>query len=282
VTSDLHQLTGAYAADALDDELERRSFESHLGSCEACREEVRTLRETAAALSAGVARTPPEGLRLRVMGEIARTAQEPPSRDDRQPGHLDVDAGLDDSSGVPRDGVARRGAGRHGARPEASGSAAVRLMRRPAVAAAAVLLLGGGLAGAGWYQADQARRTLVQADADRRQLEQLLAIVSDPDARRVSATVAGGGTATVVRAGSRAVVLTAGLPALPSGRAYELWLVRPAAVLPAGLGPQGSAGAARWNRVLDGLAEGDSVAISVEPAGGSTQPTTTPIVVMKT
>jgi anti-sigma-K factor RskA len=312
VTSDLHQLTGAYAADALDDELERRSFENHLVTCETCREEVRTLRETAAALSAAVAHTPPVGLRLRVMGQIAQTAQEPPAIDAGDHARLDLDAHLDGTAdtaldeaaprgaerhgaerhgterhgterhGTERHGTERHGAGRHGARPDESRSAAIRLLRRPLAVAAAVLLVGSGLAGAGWYQADQAHQSLVQADADRHQLEQVLSIVSDPDAHRVSSPVTGGGTATVVRAGSRAAVLAAGLPVLPSGRTYQLWLVRPAAVLSAGLGPQGSAGAERWNRALQGLAEGDSVAISVEPAGGSTQPTTTPIAVLKT
>ncbi len=77
MTTDLHQLTGAYVLDSLDD-LERRAFERHLAECEDCRTEVRELSETVAELGAGDALAPPEGLRDSVMAEVSRTVQLPP------------------------------------------------------------------------------------------------------------------------------------------------------------------------------------------------------------
>jgi hypothetical protein len=74
MTTDLHQLTGAYVLDSLDD-LERRAFERHLAECEDCRTEVRELSETVAELGAGDAIAPPEGLRDSVMAEVSRTVQ---------------------------------------------------------------------------------------------------------------------------------------------------------------------------------------------------------------
>ena len=56
--SEVHNLTGAYALDALDD-IERARFEQHLATCEDCRAEVAELRETAALLAETTAVTPP-------------------------------------------------------------------------------------------------------------------------------------------------------------------------------------------------------------------------------
>ncbi len=72
------------------------------------------------------------------------------------------------------------------------------------------------------------------------------------------------------------VVTTTGLPPLPSGKVYELWLMAPGSNRPAGLLPAPSGG--RTAPVLAvGLAAGDRAGVTVEPAGGSAQPTTTPI-----
>ncbi|HSK22591.1 MAG TPA: anti-sigma factor [Egicoccus sp.] len=86
MTADIHTLTGAYAADALDDD-ERRFFERHLDDCEACAREVAELQATTARLGAAVAAPPPPDLRARVLAEIERTRQDGPrSRSDTAPG----------------------------------------------------------------------------------------------------------------------------------------------------------------------------------------------------
>ena len=77
MNGDLHQLTGAYVLDSLDD-LERQAFERHLDSCEACRAEVHELSETVAALGAAEATDPPAHLRSEVLAQVARTPQVAP------------------------------------------------------------------------------------------------------------------------------------------------------------------------------------------------------------
>lgn len=74
MTGDLHQLTGAYVLDSLDD-VERRAFERHMADCDDCRTEVRELSETVAELGLSAATAPPEALRDSVMAEVSRTVQ---------------------------------------------------------------------------------------------------------------------------------------------------------------------------------------------------------------
>jgi anti-sigma-K factor RskA len=68
---DLHDLTAAYALDALDpDEVE--AYERHLSQCAACREQLAELNETATALSFGtVAPAPPPRLRASILDTAA-------------------------------------------------------------------------------------------------------------------------------------------------------------------------------------------------------------------
>ncbi|MEJ7793204.1 MAG: anti-sigma factor [Gaiellaceae bacterium] len=69
---ELHELTAAYALDALDAS-ERGSYEAHLASCEGCREELQGFRKVTGSLAraAGGSR-PPAGLRDRIL-EQARS-----------------------------------------------------------------------------------------------------------------------------------------------------------------------------------------------------------------
>jgi anti-sigma-K factor RskA len=68
---DLHDLTAAYALDALDaDEME--AYERHLGQCEECREQLAELNETAGALAFGaVAPEPPRRMRSVILETAA-------------------------------------------------------------------------------------------------------------------------------------------------------------------------------------------------------------------
>jgi anti-sigma-K factor RskA len=240
-----HLLSGGYAADALDD-AERREFEAHLESCPQCREEARGLRETTAVLAAALATAPPPAMRSRVLDAIATTPQLP-----AQPAGPTV--------------LAEARARKHPDR---------RRRWAPLAAACVVLLAGIGLGAVGAIQLREAHRSQQLAD-------RVLAILGDPRAQRVTAPVSGGGSATLVVADARAAVVTAGLPGLPDDRAYQLWVIRPEQIRSAGLGPGGTAGAGSWARLLDGVRSGDKVAITVEPAGGSGQPTTAPITALQ-
>jgi anti-sigma factor RsiW len=66
-TDALHDLTAAYALDALD-ESERRRYEQHLAHCEQCREQLGSLTEAATALSfVAEGPAPPPHLRARIL-----------------------------------------------------------------------------------------------------------------------------------------------------------------------------------------------------------------------
>ncbi|MEV6644527.1 anti-sigma factor [Amycolatopsis sp. NPDC051371] len=96
------------------------------------------------------------------------------------------------------------------------------------------------------------------------------AVTSAPDATTARAAVAGGGSvsATVSRQLGKVLIAAQALPRLDAGHAYEVWLTGPGAPRSAGLvGPDGT--------VETALPTGtDGVAVTVEPATGSLQPTT--------
>lgn len=105
-------------------------------------------------------------------------------------------------------------------------------------------------------------------------------VMAAADVQQIGRTLPDGATVTVYRSPSlnRAAVITHDLPPLGGHRVYELWLedrtgtMRPAGLLPAGPDAE---------TVLDGAAAAARAAgITVEPAGGSTAPTTTPIAVL--
>ncbi|MDV6261554.1 anti-sigma factor [Rhodococcoides yunnanense] len=98
-------------------------------------------------------------------------------------------------------------------------------------------------------------------------------IVAAPDARRTSADFPGGGSATVAYSLSRNAVVVSldGVPEPPQGRVYQMWFVD---------GSPRSAGVVTEDQltsesgtVVDGLGASTNFAFSLEPAGGSPQPT---------
>lgn len=104
-------------------------------------------------------------------------------------------------------------------------------------------------------------------------------VIAAGDAIRHEVTLPGGGTATVVSSAKvkRAVMIARDLPDPPSGKTYELWLLTPDGTMhPAGL--MGSGGSRTV--VLHGDASrATGAGITVEPAGGSKEPTTDPLAV---
>jgi len=102
-------------------------------------------------------------------------------------------------------------------------------------------------------------------------------VLRDPSAVLVHGEVAGGGTATAVLAADDAVFSASGLPALADGKVYQLWVVSGDEAASAGV-LTADGGTAR--KLADDYSSGDALAMTVEPAGGSQQPTTTPVVVL--
>jgi anti-sigma-K factor RskA len=196
---DVHDLTAAYALDALSPQ-EAEAYEQHLGQCERCREELAGLSEATTALAYGaVAPEPPPRLRASIL-----------------------DAAREERSNVVSLSQ-RRWVG-----------------RGVALVAAAVACVAVGLG----------------------------VSLSEPGPRYVSATV-------VVGSGGKAMLSTSGLDTAPRGKTYEAWVIPPGQQpRPAGLfrgGPDSSL-ALRGNVPRNAV-----VAVTLEPAGGSRAPTTTPI-----
>jgi hypothetical protein len=100
-------------------------------------------------------------------------------------------------------------------------------------------------------------------------------VLTAPDARvRIARTSAGGSVTVVASAALReAVVSTNGMAAPPAGRVYQVWVMSGSAARSAGL-LHGS------TLLAAAVASGDRIGISVEPAGGSRRPTTTPVAVV--
>lgn len=244
---DLHLLTGVYAVDALTgDELEE--FERHLEQCSSCAEEVRGLRETAARLGLATAIAPPPSMREQVLDATKRVRQLPPS------------------------GV-RLITAADGRRPRRR---LVRRLPRPiavtvmaaAIVALAVLQVG-------------TRHQLQQAQTKNQTIASVLA-ASDAQIELSSSTAGGTVTAVVSRHDREAVITAAGMPTPSDARVYQLWVISPAgAPRSLGLLPGSSAGATSPVLAAD-VQPGDQLAVTIEPAGGTTQPTTIPIVEIHT
>jgi anti-sigma-K factor RskA len=237
---DVHTLAGAYVVNALS-EVERRQFERHLTECVDCTEEVDSMREVVAVFAASVAEPPPAHLREQVMATTAVTRRLPPN--------------------VPEQRT--------------------RSVPRWLMPAAAALLIAATVAGVLFgYRATTANADLnhridglEQTEANYVALSELLA---QPDAQLLSKPIPGG-AATVVYSPSKhtAAMLGSNMPAAPSTRAYQGWLVRNEHMTSVGLTTGGNQGGAM---VVRDVTPGDQIAVTVEPATGSIEPTTPAVV----
>ncbi len=244
--TEAHTLAGAYALDAVTG-ADRARFERHLARCQACARELRELREAAARLATAVAAEPPADLVERAVAAAARTRQWPPP-DTRQargwrPAWRTRRAG--GSSRAPAPGGARRG-----------------VSRRIALGVAAAFLAAAAASGAAAVTAEH------HLGADQAREHAIAEVLNAPDAVMLTARITGGGTATVVMSHrDHALVFTAaGLPALPAGSCYELWLMGPAGDRPAGVLPAPDHGMT-GPVIATGLTTGDSVGLTVAPVG---------------
>jgi anti-sigma-K factor RskA len=113
---------------------------------------------------------------------------------------------------------------------------------------------------------------------------EIAGLLSAPDALVASAATSAGGTATVVASWRAAAMVftSVGLPVLPPTSVYELWFIGAGGARPAGLVPAAPPGTGPGTPpvLAAGLSGGDAVGVTVEPAGGSAAPTTSPIVVL--
>jgi hypothetical protein len=238
--SELHTVSGVFALDAVEG-AEKERFSRHARRCQSCEAEVRGMRTAAARLAMATARQPPARMREHVMAAVDRTRQVPPVTGER-PG-----------------------------RPDRGRSWRLRLA---AVGAAA-----GGAAAAVFGITDAV--TQHRLDAAQARSHALASVLAAPDAHLVTGVSDTGGTVTAIASRQRGemVVSTSGLPSLPAARVYQVWLMGPPSIRSAGLLPSPQAG--RTEPVLaSGVQPADRVGITVEPAGGTSRPTTAPIITM--
>ncbi|MDT0485395.1 MULTISPECIES: anti-sigma factor [Streptomyces] len=238
LTDDPHLDVGAYVLHALP-AAEEAAFENHLASCLPCRLEAEQLSKAAVGLGAAETSAPSADLRRRVLDQIATVRQ------------------------VPPDAFASRSRRRR--------QGGVKLALAASVAAALAL---GGVA---WWQSSEAETAREQSVQDRAEYQQLADVLTAPDATISTKELARGGTASVVvsRAQGRSAFFGSGLPPLTDDRVYQLWYTESGQFRPAGLL---STESGREARVLDGpLGGATGVCVTVEPAGGSRQPTTHPL-----
>ncbi|WP_201452599.1 anti-sigma factor [Streptomyces sp. HM190] len=244
-TADLHRLTGAYALHALSGD-ELVAFERHMAGCEPCAQEAAELSATAARLGLAVTVPPPDAMRARVLHRVSSVRQETP------------------------DGLTAVRTARAAVR--------ARLLSRWTLAAclAAAATLGGTTV----WQHQRAEDALRQARSAQSGTEAIAAVLASPDARTRTAALGGGATGTVVvsREQDKAVFLVSGMARPAAGKVYQLWFDDRGTMRSAGLMDSGRTEQAV---LLRGAVDGASgMGVTVEPAGGSREPTSPPVAVL--
>lgn len=264
---DAHSLVAAYAVDALE-ESERSDVEGHLDECDVCQEDLRGYRETLAALGDATAEPPPARLREAVMAQVRRTPQlPPPSSTDP-----DVDSAQAVRQVAPQ--VAAADADDPAPAPARGGSSGRALF---ALAASAVTAVAIGSVVWGATSADR----LADVQAQQSAVEQVLA-ADDVVSSAGNPTLPDGvqGDSVVIWSSASqdaALLLPAGLPDAPDGRTWQAWTVTADQTTSAGVFEVAGGRAV----ALDGGVTGvDAIAVSLEPEGGSTAPTSDPVVVV--
>ncbi len=236
-----HDLAAVYALDAVDTD-ERQVFDGHLADCPDCQAEVDAIRDTLVILAP--AAPPPPALRQAVLAAVA--AEPKPGLVQPLP-----------SPQPPRSRAEIRSIRERPRR---------RRRRFLAGLAAAAVVAGVVLTWRPWSTQTPPTPTAVTE------------VLEAPDAQHYPGPAAGPVTASVVRSAAegRSVLVPDRLPDPGPGKTYQMWYVPPqgnpvSAGLLAGTAPA----------LLEGSGQdAAAVALSVEPTGGSPQPTTTPVLVI--
>jgi anti-sigma-K factor RskA len=222
---------------------ERAAFERHLADCAACEQESLEFAAATARLALAATVPPAPALRARVPHRVTTVRQVPPGGGARERTRRLVPRGR---------GLARW-------------------------ALTACLAVAAGLGGTAVWQYERAQDAGDRAARAERQAGELAGVLAAPDAASRTVRLAGGASGTLVVSDrqDRAVFLASGMAEPPRGKVYQLWFDDHGTMRPAGLMDPGRSGqAVLMTGAVDDAA---GVGITVEPAGGSEQPTTTPI-----
>lgn len=239
--NDPHLLMGAYALDALDP-AEHLAFERHLDSCTVCATEAEEFRETAARLAAAATVRPRGEFRHEVLTRIEMTRQVP-------------------------------GPGLRTAIPALTGRPTRAARWALAACVASALALGGASV---WQNH---RADAEQARAEHR-LSLVTALLAAPDIQAQSLPLTGDATARLVVSHrvDRALFTAETVPSPGTGHVFELWFNDAGVMRPAGIVAPSKTPVAF---VLDGgVGAASGLGVTVEPAGGSAHPTSTPVALL--
>lgn len=238
-----------YALDAVSEE-ERHTIEVYISGTDPdernrFEQRVRTARETITRAYAVADVEPPAGLFDRIMDRLpaapvtdARTSAAP------------VSAGLPPSA--PGDEL-----GRHREAKERRTSPIAKWL---VGAAAAIVIAVGGVTVAQNFQEASLEQEVLQAS----------------DVQRENIRIPAGGTADLAlsRSEDAAVVTLSGVPAPPDGKVYQMWRVPSDGSAPLSIGTMtGEDVAGTKVTTVEGIESFRGLAITVEPAGGSEEPT---------
>jgi anti-sigma-K factor RskA len=237
-------LKDAYVLGALPEE-EREEFERYLLAHPDLQKEMEELSTVAGLLALSVPeQEPPPELRRKIMATVEAEAVPPaegaPSRARRRSWL----AGLWEAVGI----------------------------RDLALAAAAVLVVGlfsWGVLLQGEVRDLQGRvQSLQSQPKDQPQGPQMIALGGE-------GTEQGARAELVTLEGDRAVLVAENMPPAPEGKTYQIWVIKDDTPKPSGLfDPRGDSVAAVVENPVEGA---DAVAVTIEPEGGSKEPTTDPM-----
>ena len=262
---ELRKLSGGYALGILD-EADRRAFEAHLSTCASCAAEVRDFTSIASALALDVPQIdPPASLRERVLRAATVPASQPAAVEP-----FTARRTIPEARRPRRESMLTLLSAAAVVIAFALGAYAVSLQRR-------IALLEGQVRAAA-DRAAQSQQQLVQLKAAADQSTQVRRILAAGDLRRLDLA----GTKAAPAAAGRAfwspaeglVVAFANLPATDAGRVYQLWVIPPGgSPIDAGLLELQSDGRALALAKAGTSQRVGTVAITLEPAGGSPAPT---------
>ena len=293
--SDIHTLCEAYVLGAVTP-AEAEEFEQHLTNCATCSAEVAELRDVTARLSEAVATHPPPALRSTILAAIAATPQERASASTAETSPRRLAAVLEPTPDARADApVTASSPERETPRltqvgTEASPRRRDQTPRRwTALLVAATVLTAVGFGGWALQSRQQASELRAQNEQvvqqSRQQASELSAqneqvaqqnqqfteLLSAEDVRAVSSRFTSGGTGAVLMSRSRgeALLIASDLPDLPTDKVYQAWTIETDPV-PAGTfsdtdGPV--------LELPEAAFDAQSVAVTIEPAGGSDRPT---------
>lgn len=267
----MHGMTGAWALNALDGE-EREQMLRYLEEDPEAAAEALSFEETAGELAGSLPPLAPRPeLKAAVMARIGTTRQLSPLPETEEASSAQSTAAASGPAAPPAQVV-----------PLDRYRASVRRSRWAAVAA--TLLLVTTVVGVGMWNGERAAQQEVRASLEaiasqqadsQEEREMISTILASDDFSHLTIPSRDGGSLQLMYSrGQEAMIIQgAGLPALAADETYQLWMIDGDDVADAGLLEEPGAAVMHRGPIPTDV----SVGLTIEPAGGSAQPSMTPI-----